>query len=163
MKKVICFLVILIIGFTTCTAQTHKKTKESQPTNEEVVRFLDNFVKNKLQDFIGKPAIQLYEYLKKESPFEVKHVSTISDKEWPRGDEKEYMIGVTFYNQSDEDMDEKNVEVVVIDIYLNIQWDTDEFWHALPDEGWDEVIIKRTEQCKVTNFEYEKTKIHIER
>lgn len=65
MKKVICFLVILIIGFTTCTAHTHKKSKESQPTNEEVVRFLDNFVKNKLQDFIGKPAIQLYEYLKK--------------------------------------------------------------------------------------------------
>lgn len=156
MKRIVYLLATLLICVSNLSAQTNG-TSENEPTNDGLYRFLENFQETRLSYFQGKPAIQLYEYLVKNG-FRIKHVSTISSNNWPRGEEKDYMLGVVLYNQSSNDID-KGKEFIELEIYLDINIETSVFWRALPTKGWASEILNRTKDKKVLTIKFEKMRI----
>lgn len=130
-------------------------------SNIEAEAYLNELLIHK-NKFIGKPVGLLYENLEN-AGYVIRHMSTMSEGAWMPPDYTEYMTGIILYNKDEDDLSqEKNKEVVIVHITLDIlgaQIDDAAFWRGLPDEGWMEEIKKCTQDMKVKDISFKRTKL----
>ena len=147
MKRILFTFLFSLLSVFVVNAQT-EYTLHSQ---SEMKAYLERMVAQKW--FIGRPLSELYDALKKVG-FPIKHMSTMASGGYVSPDGEDMTTGVVIYNADLHTID-TGARLFSIYIELDIYKKDRELWSKLPDEGWMEILQKRTREYKITDITYE--------
>ena len=141
---------ILAALFLTSIAAFAQDAVERNREWAKVSLFLEDLEKHK-GDYIGKPAKVLYDTLRA-SVFRIKDVGLMETSMPSHPQNKSFLTGLYLYDvRSDVSLKER--KSFIIDVSLNCQLDSDEFWGKLPEgNAWMEHAILQTKNYIVTNI-----------
>ena len=141
---------ILAALFLTSIAAFAQDAKERNREWAKLSLFLEDLEKHK-GDYIGKPAKVLYDKLRA-SVFKIRDVGLMETSMPSHPKNKSFLTGLYLYDvRSDASLKER--KSFIIDVSLNCQLDSDEFWGKLPDgNAWMEHAILQTMNYIVTDI-----------
>lgn len=141
---------ILAALFLTSIAAFAQDAKERNREWAKLSLFLEDLEKHK-GDYIGKPAKVLYDKLRA-SVFRIRDVGLMETSMPSHPKNKSFLTGLYLYDvRSDASLKER--KSFIIDVSLNCQLDSDEFWGKLPDgNAWMEHAILQTMNYIVTDI-----------
>ena len=141
---------ILAALFLTSIAAFAQDAKERNREWAKLSLFLEDLEKHK-GDYIGKPAKVLYDKLRA-SVFRIRDVGLMETSMPSHPKNKSFLTGLYLYDvRSDASLKER--KSFIIDVSLNCQLDSDEFWGKLPDgNAWMEYAILQTMNYIVTDI-----------
>ena len=141
---------ILAALFLTSIAAFAQDAKERNREWAKLSLFLEDLEKHK-GDYIGRPAKVLYDKLRA-SVFRMKDVGLMETSMPSHPKNKSFLTGLYLYDvRSDASLKER--KSFIIDVSLNCQLDSDEFWGKLPDgNAWMEHAILQTMNYIVTDI-----------
>ena len=143
-------LLILAALFLTSIAAFAQGAAERNPEWAKLSLFLEDLEKHK-GDYIGKPAKVLYDKLRA-SVFRIRDVGLMETSIPSHPKNKSFLTGLYLYDvRSDASLKER--KSFIIDVSLNCQLDSDEFWGKLPEgNAWMEHAILQTMNYIVTDI-----------
>lgn len=143
-------LLILAALFLTSIAAFAQGAAERNPEWAKLSLFLEDLEKHK-GDYIGKPAKVLYDKLRA-SVFRIRDVGLMETSMPSHPKNKSFLTGLYLYDvRSDASLKER--KSFIIDVSLNCQLDSDEFWGKLPEgNAWMEHAILQTMNYIVTDI-----------
>ena len=143
-------LLILAALFLTSIAASAQGAAERNPEWAKLSLFLEDLEKHK-GDYIGKPAKVLYDKLRA-SVFRIRDVGLMETSIPSHPKNKSFLTGLYLYDvRSDASLKER--KSFIIDVSLNCQLDSDEFWGKLPEgNAWMEHAILQTMNYIVTDI-----------
>lgn len=143
-------LLILAALFLTSIAAFAQGAEERNPEWAKLSLFLEDLEKHK-GDYIGKPAKVLYDKLRA-SVFRIRDVGLMETSMPSHPKNKSFLTGLYLYDvRSDASLKER--KSFIIDVSLNCQLDSDEFWGKLPEgNAWMEHAILQTMNYIVTDI-----------
>ena len=143
-------LLILAALFLTSIAAFAQGAAERNPEWAKLILFLEDLEKHK-GDYIGKPAKVLYDKLRA-SVFRIRDVGLMETSMPSHPKNKSFLTGLYLYDvRSDASLKER--KSFIIDVSLNCQLDSDEFWGKLPEgNAWMEHAILQTMNYIVTDI-----------
>lgn len=141
---------ILAALFLTSIAAFAQGAAERNPEWAKLSLFLEDLEKHK-GDYIGKPAKVLYDKLRA-SVFRIRDVGLMETSIPSHPKNKSFLTGLYLYDvRSDASLKER--KSFIIDVSLNCQLDSDEFWGKLPEgNAWMEHAILQTMNYIVTDI-----------
>ena len=141
---------ILAALFLTSIAAFAQGAAERNPEWAKLSLFLEDLEKHK-GDYIGKPAKVLYDTLRA-SVFRIRDVGLMETSMPSHPKNKSFLTGLYLYDvRSDASLKER--KSFIIDVSLNCQLDSDEFWGKLPEgNAWMEHAILQTMNYIVTDI-----------
>ena len=141
---------ILAALFLTSIAAFAQCAAERNPEWAKLSLFLEDLEKHK-GDYIGKPAKVLYDKLRA-SVFRIRDVGLMETSMPSHPKNKSFLTGLYLYDvRSDASLKER--KSFIIDVSLNCQLDSDEFWGKLPEgNAWMEHAILQTMNYIVTDI-----------
>lgn len=141
---------ILAALFLTSIAAFAQGAAERNPEWAKLSLFLEDLEKHK-GDYIGKPAKVLYDKLRA-SVFRIRDVGLMETSMPSHPKNKSFLTGLYLYDvRSDASLKER--KSFIIDVSLNCQLDSDEFWGKLPEgNAWMEHAILQTMNYIVTDI-----------
>ena len=141
---------ILAALFLTSIAAFAQGAEERNREWAKVSLFLEDLEKHK-GDYIGKPAKVLYDTLRA-SVFRIRDVGLMETSMPSHPKNKSFLTGLYLYDvRSDASLKER--KSFIIDVSLNCQLDSDEFWGKLPEgNAWMEHAILQTMNYIVTDI-----------
>lgn len=143
-------LLILAALFLTSIAAFAQGAEERNREWAKLSLFLEDLEKHK-GDYIGKPAKVLYDTLRA-SVFRIRDVGLMETSMPSHPKNKSFLTGLYLYDvRSDASLKER--KSFIIDVSLNCQLDSDEFWGKLPEgNAWMEHAILQTMNYIVTDI-----------
>ena len=143
-------LLILAALFLTSIAAFAQGAAERNPEWAKLSLLLEDLEKHK-GDYIGKPAKVLYDKLRA-SVFRIRDVGLMETSMPSHPKNKSFLTGLYLYDvRSDASLKER--KSFIIDVSLNCQLDSDEFWGKLPEgNAWMEHAILQTMNYIVTDI-----------
>ena len=141
---------ILAALFLTSIAAFAQGAAERNPEWAKLSLFLEDLEKHK-GDYIGRPAKVLYDKLRA-SVFKLRDVGLMETSMPSHPKNKSFLTGLYLYDvRSDASLKER--KSFIIDVSLNCQLDSDEFWGKLPEgNAWMEHAILQTMNYIVTDI-----------
>ena len=147
MKRILFPFLLSLLSVLVANAQTEYTIH----SHLEMKAYLKKMVEQKW--FIDRPLSELYDAFKKVG-FPIKHMSTMASGGYVNPDGEDMTTGVVIYNADLHTID-TGARVFSIYIELDIYKKDRELWSKLPDDGWMEILQKRTQEYRITDITYE--------